>query len=122
MPTFVVVEDDLMLAEIYQTSLQSAGHTCVVAYDGKTALTIIQQNNPDLVLLDLMLPEISGDEVLRQMRLSDWGKDVKVIITTNISEAEAPEILKTLKFERYIIKANTGPNELIAIAEQTIGV
>lgn len=121
MANIVVVEDDQMLAEIYETTLVGGGHQVTLVPDGAQALTTIKDKNPDLVFLDLMIPSISGDEVLRQLRESDWGKDIKVIITTNISEAEAPDILQTLHFERYLIKANTGPSELLQIANQAIG-
>lgn len=120
MAKIVIAEDDQMLAEIYQTRLRLAGHDCHVAPDGLSALNLIHQNKPDLVLLDLMMPQLSGDEVLSRMRASDWGKDIKVIILTNISEAEAPDSLKTLNFERYIVKVNLEHNQLAEIVDATL--
>ena len=108
----VIVEDDVFLAEIYQTRMHLAGHTCYVANDGLTGLQLIKQMMPDLVLLDLMLPQMSGDEVLAAMRKSDWGKDIKVLILTNLSETEAPDNLKNYHFERYLVKANLSGSEL----------
>jgi len=110
--SIVIVEDDVMLAEIYQLRVQMGGYTCKVAHDGLSGLQVIKQVKPDLVLLDLMLPQMSGDEVLANMRKSDWGKDIKVIILTNISEAEAPDGLDQYTFSRYIVKANLSHNEL----------
>ena len=120
MQKVVLVEDDEMLAEIYQTRLQLAGYNCVVAHDGANGVAIIKQELPDLVLLDLMLPQLSGDEVLKIMRESDWGKEIKVIILTNISEAEAPASLKKLPFERYIVKVNLVHNQLAEIVAETL--
>lgn len=111
----VLVEDDKMLAEIYQTRLQLAGFDCLVANDGASGLALIKQEMPELVLLDLMLPFMSGDEILREMRHSDWGKDIKAIFLTNISESEAPEGIKELGFEQYIVKANLVNNQLAEI-------
>jgi DNA-binding response OmpR family regulator len=122
MAKIVLVEDDKMLAEIYQTWLQNAGHTCIVANDGAIGLSLIGKERPDLVLLDLMLPYLSGDEVLAHMRKSDWGRQIKVIFLTNISEAEAPEGLDKLGFERYIVKANLVSNQLPDIVNQTLGL
>lgn len=122
MANIVLVEDDLMLSEIYQTRLTLSGHECKVAYDGLTGLNLIRTATPDLVLLDLMLPQLSGDNVLEQMRESDWGKDIKVIILTNISEAEAPLKLDSLKFERYIVKVNLGHDDLVKIVNATLGI
>ena len=117
-----LVEDDVILAEIYQTRLQLAGYDCLVANDGLSGLALIKQEIPDLALLDLMLPEKSGDEILREMRASDWGKDIKAVFLTNISEAEAPEGLAELGFERYIVKANIINNQLAEIVGEVLAV
>lgn len=118
MAHIVLVEDDELLSEMYQAALISEGFQCTVALDGATGFDIVQHVQPDLVLLDLMLPQMSGDEVLAKMRQSDRTKDTKVIIMTNISETEAPDLLKTLDFERYIVKANTTLLEVIEIVKQ----
>ena len=120
MAKVVLVEDDAMLAEIYQKRLEMAGFDAIVANDGLTGLEVIKQNLPDLVLLDLLLPQMTGDEVLRQMRQSEWGKNIKVILLTNISESEAPEGLEQLGFERYIVKANISNNQLVEIINQVL--
>ena len=119
MTKIVLVEDDSMLAEIYQTRLELAGYTCFVANDGMTGLLLIKDKMPDLVLLDLMLPQLSGDEILREMRKNDWGKDIKAIFLTNISESEAPDGIQELGFERYIVKANLVNNQLAEIVNET---
>lgn len=120
MGKIVLVEDDQMLAEIYQTRLKLAGHECHVAHDGVSGLELIKKLIPDLALLDLMLPEMSGDNILRAMRESEWGKKIKAIFLTNISESEAPENIHQLGFERYIIKANLANNELAEIVDHTL--
>ncbi len=120
MAKIVLVEDDVMLAEIYQTRLQMAGYECFVANDGAMGVAVIKEHRPDLVLLDLMLPQLSGDEILKIMRDSDWGKDIPVIILTNISESEAPHGLEKLKFERYIVKVSLENNQLAEIVGDTL--
>ncbi|MCA9332859.1 response regulator [Candidatus Saccharibacteria bacterium] len=120
MAKIVLVEDDAMLAEIYQTRLSMAGHECHVAHDGLSGLEMIKKILPDLALLDLMLPQLSGDAILKAMRESDWGKKIKAIFLTNISETEAPEGIQNLAFERYVVKANISNNELAEIVEQTL--
>lgn len=117
----VIVEDDVMLAEIYQTRLQLAGYTCLMAHDGASGLALIQQELPDLAILDIMLPQMSGVEILAAMRSSDWGANIKVLIATNISEAEAPTELDTLAFDKFIIKANLVNNQLAEIVAETLG-
>lgn len=115
-----VIEDDKGLAEIYQTLLSTAGFTVSVANDGAAGLQLIEDVLPDLVLLDLMLPQLSGYDVLKAMRESDWGKDIKVVMLTNISETEAPDGIEQLGFSRYIVKANLVSNKLPDLCAEVI--
>jgi DNA-binding response OmpR family regulator len=108
----VIVEDNAALADIYKTRMQLLGYTCFVAYDGITALQLIQREIPDLVLLDLMVPKIAGDQILERMRSSDWGKDIKVLIISNLNEADAPAGLRNLGIEDYAVKANLSNDQL----------
>ena len=121
MTKIALVEDDKMLAEIYQTRLQLAGYDCLVANDGASGLSLIKQELPDLVLLDLMLPMLSGDDILREMRRNDWGKNIKVLVLTNISESEAPDDLRGLGIEGYIVKANLVHNQLAETVGNILG-
>jgi DNA-binding response OmpR family regulator len=90
----VIVEDNASLSDIYKTRLEILGYKCFAAYDGQEALTVIQNELPDLVLLDLMVPKIAGDQILETMRASDWGKNIKVFIISNLNEADAPAGLR----------------------------
>lgn len=102
----VIVEDEQGLAEIYKTRLELLGYTCFIGYNGITGLYFIQKELPDLVLLDLMIPDISGGKVLETIRNSDWGKGIKVLIISNLNESEAPANLRQLGIEGYAVKAN----------------
>lgn len=112
MKKIVLVEDDITLADMYKLKLELDGHECIVAYDGATGLNTIKEQDPDMVLLDLMLPKVSGGEILQRMRESDWGKDTKVIIMTNVGESGPSEQLKKYHYERYLIKANHTLNQV----------
>src|ERR1035437_1551639 len=90
----VIVEDDASLADIYKTRLEMLGYKCFVAYDGKEALALIEKELPALVLLDLMVPKVAGDQILEIMRTSNWGRDIKVLIISNLNEADAPAGLR----------------------------
>jgi len=102
----VIVEDNASLAEIYKTRLELLGYTCFIGYNGITGLYFIQKEQPDLVLLDLMIPDIPGDQVLATMRRSDWGKTIKVLVVSNLNESEASPSLRQLGIEDYLVKAN----------------
>ena len=115
-----LVEDEAVLAEMYKLRLEIEGYECLVSDDGQKGLELIQLHKPDLVLLDLMLPHMRGTEILRIMRESDWGKDIKVIILTNISDTVSPDDLKQHHFERYIVKSNNSLHEMIDIIHEVL--
>lgn len=102
----VIVEDNTDLAEIYKTRLELQGYTCFIGYNGITGLYFIQKEIPDLVLLDLMVPDIAGDQILFKMRASTWGKNIPVFIISNMNEADAPAGLREYGIEGYAVKAN----------------
>ena len=102
----VIVEDNVGLAEIYKTRLEIIGYSCFVATDGIQALEVIEREHPSLILLDIMIPKLSGDQVLKTIRMTDWGKQVKVLVISNLNEADAPAGLRELGIEGYAVKAN----------------
>ena len=102
----VIVEDNIALNDIYTTRLGLIGYKCFPVFDGESALETIERERPDLVLLDMMVPKIAGDEILRRMRASDWGKDTRVFIISNLNESDAPAGLRALGIEGYVVKAN----------------
>ena len=117
----VIVEDNAALADIYKIRLEMLGYTCFIGYNGITGLYFIQKEQPDLVLLDLMVPDIAGDQILLRMRSSSWGKEIPVLIMSNLNEADAPEGLRDLGIEDYIVKANLVDNQLDQIIEGILG-
>lgn len=108
----VIVEDDQSLAEIYKTRLELLGYICFIAHDGIEALGLIEKERPSLVLLDIMLPKVAGDQILKVMRATDWGKDIKVLIISNLNEADAPAGLRNLGIEGYAVKANLSNDQV----------
>lgn len=116
----VIVEDNTSLADIYRTRLEILGYKCFVAYDGRVALEIIERELPDLVLLDLMVPKIAGDQILETMRSSGWGKDIRVFIISNLNEADAPAGLRDMGIEGYVVKANISNDDLDRLVDNIL--
>ena len=112
MAKIVIVEDEPAIAEMYRFKLEQVGYQVQSALNGQEGLALIKEFSPDLILLDLMMPKMSGEEMLRQLRATDWGKDIKVIILTNITEDTMESQLAALKIERYIVKANYTPSQV----------
>ncbi len=116
----IIVEDNQALADIYKTRLEILGYQCYVAYNGIIALYFIQKEQPDLVLLDLMIPDISGGQVLQTMRASDWGKHIPVYVISNLNESEAPDNLRELGIEGYSVKANLSNDQIDQIVNNIL--
>jgi DNA-binding response OmpR family regulator len=116
----VIVEDNTSLADIYKIRMELLGYTCFVAYDGLEALSVIERELPDLVLLDLMVPKMAGDQILETMRGTEWGKNIKVLIISNLSEADAPAGIREQGIEGYAVKANLSNDQLDQLVDNIL--
>jgi DNA-binding response OmpR family regulator len=117
MPKIAIIEDDQAIAQMYSIKFEAEGYQVQVAENGKLGLELIEKMQPDIVLLDLMMPEMNGDQVLVEIRKADWGKHLKVIILTNMGEQEAPEILKSLDVSAFIVKADMTPKQVAELVK-----
>jgi len=120
MVKIAIVEDDLAIAQMYRLKFESEGFHVQIAENGRLGLALCEEMEPDVVLLDLMMPEMNGDEMLEKMRHTDWGKDIKVIILTNVGEQEAPEKLKELNISAFIVKAEMTPKQVAELVRATV--
>lgn len=116
----LIAEDNLSLADIYKSRLEILGYQCFVAGDGEEALNLAQRQMPDLILLDLMMPRIAGDEVLKRIRASEWGKNLKVYIISNLNEEDAPIGLRDLGIEGYSVKVNLANDDIDNIVNKIL--
>jgi len=102
----MIVEDDTVLANALSLVLQNEGYELSLATDGEEAERMIQQEIPDLILLDLLLPIKNGFEVLKIMRQNPSTKDISVVILTNFEQETSINEGKKLGAKDYIVKAN----------------
>lgn len=107
-----IIEDDLAIAQMYRMKFETEGYEVETAENGKLGLALAEEMKPDIILLDLMMPEMPGEEMLKRLRASEWGKNIKVIILTNMGEQEAPAIIKELNVKRFIVKADMTPRQV----------
>ena len=105
---------------MYQFKLENEGFETEVAHTGPAGLHLIRSKRPNLVLLDLKLPHMNGDEILRHIRQNEWGQAIKVMITANIHRRHAPAQLDLLEFEKYLIKAHYTPSEIAKMIHEAL--
>ena len=120
MTKVVVIEDDSDIRFLYQLKLQRAGFDVAVAADGVEGLVVVQQERPDIILLDLMMPTMTGSDMLARLRSQEWGSDIRVIVLTNISRDEAPPALRFLHVDRYVVKAHHTPAQIVQMVDEVL--
>jgi DNA-binding response OmpR family regulator len=115
-----IVEDDAPIREMYKLKLEAAGFDVSTANDGASALHVLEHEVPDLILLDIRLPHLPGNEVLKRVRNTDWGENIKCIVLTNISKDEAPAEFRFLNIDRYVVKAHYTPSQVLEIINEVL--
>jgi len=124
--TILFVEDDIATIDVYKTALEEAGFDVEPMLLGKEAIRKIKEveqgevKKPDLVLLDLLLPDINGIEVLEEIRKHKKTKDLLVLILTNFSSEELEERGLLLKAEKYILKTDCPPSKLVKFIKKKL--
>jgi DNA-binding response OmpR family regulator len=117
-----VIEYDPPIRNLYLTKLELSGFTVRPAANGIEGLELVKEFRPHLILLDLLMPEMTGDEMLQRLRSEEWGADMRVIILTNISRSEAPSVLRFLNVDRYIVKAHYTPTQVIDVVKEVLHI
>lgn len=105
-----IIEDDVAISQMYRLKFEAEGFEVAIAENGLTGLELIKEFDPDIVLLDMMMPEMNGDEMLSEMRKTH--PDTPVLILTNMGKEEAPQILENLNVSSYIVKAEMTPKQV----------
>lgn len=122
MTKIAIIEDDSTINQMYRMKFEADGFDVQVADNGKSGVELVEKFLPDLILLDLQMPEMTGDEALAEIRSHDWGKTVPVIILTNLGEEESPKELRNLGIHSYIVKANLTPKEVVLRVKEALGM
>lgn len=107
-----IIEDDQAISQMYRIKFEAEGYTVETAENGRLGLMMAEKLRPDIILLDLMMPEMNGDEVLEKLRKTTWGKTIKVVILTNMGEQEIPDGVKKLDVAAIILKADMTPRQV----------
>jgi len=108
----LVVEDEPILLRALNVELLSQGFEVISAKDGETAIKLVNEENPRLVLLDLIMPKLNGFEVLKEIKRNDKTKSIPVIILSNLGQEKDMQQVFELGAEDYFVKASTDLGEL----------
>ena len=121
MAKILLVEDDSSLREIYSIRLTAEGYEVASAGDGEEALATAVREKPDLVLSDVMMPKISGFDMLDILRQTPETKDIKVIMMTALSSEDQRERGNALGANRYLVKSQVGIEDVVNAVHDVLG-
>jgi DNA-binding response OmpR family regulator len=120
MTKIAIIEDDQAISQMYRFKFEADGYTVETADNGKLGLALAEHMKPDIILLDLMMPEMTGDQMLEKLRGTSWGKAMKVIILTNMGEQEIPKNVRELGVSAVILKADMTPRQVAELVKQQL--
>jgi DNA-binding response OmpR family regulator len=115
-----IIEDDAMIAQMYQMKFELDGFSTALANSGESGLKMLDEFKPDLLLLDLKLPGISGVELLEKIRAQAKFEKLPVILLTNSDRSEVPADIEKFEIADYIVKANLTPRHVVEKVKNTL--
>lgn len=118
MNTVLLVEDDQLLIKMYKTKFESEGFTVITADDGEQGLKAAIDNKPDIILLDIMMPKLSGEDVLAELKKRPDTQNIPVIMFSNLSQEDQAQKLLQMGAKEYVVKANFTPSEVVQKVKQ----
>ena len=121
MTKILLVEDDKSLREIYGVRLLAEGYDIVSAGDGEEALAMAIKERPNLIVSDVMMPKISGFDMLDILRATTETKDIKVIMMTALSSEDQRQRGEKLGADRYLVKSQVGIEDVVRTVHEVLG-
>lgn len=120
MTKIAIIEDDEAIAQMYRFKFEAEGYDVQTAENGQLGLALAEAFKPDMILTDLMMPIMTGEEMLTAMRKTTWGKHIKVVVLTNRGEQEIPPEVKELGVVAVILKADMTPRQVAQLVKEEL--
>jgi len=114
----LLIEDDPFLVGIYREKLEIEGYNVLIAEDGLQGLNYAISQKVDLILLDILIPKLSGIDLLVRLRQDEKGKDVPVIALTNLSGSDDEEKIRSYGVKDYLVKSNYTPGQVVEVIKK----
>lgn len=118
--TILLVEDDEQTVRVLAKKLERENLLVLLAKNGKDGLATCFKNHPDLILLDIIIPEMDGVEMLKRLRQDEWGKTARVIVLTNLIDPEKEAEISKQKVKNFLIKTEWSIDQIIDIIKKEL--
>ncbi|GAB4026691.1 MAG: hypothetical protein Fur0011_2910 [Candidatus Microgenomates bacterium] len=115
MKKILIAEDDMFIAQAYKTKLEAMGAEVKLAEDGTQVISILKSFEPDVIVLDLVMPKQDGYDTLKILRANDKYKKIKIVVATNLSQEEELKKAKEAGADVCLIKSDTGVEKMAEI-------
>ena len=122
MTKIAIIEDDPVISQMYRMKFEADGFDVQIANNGALGVELVKSYKPDIILLDLQMPEMNGVDALTIIRKSETSKTTPVIILTNLGEEESPKQLQSLGIHSYIVKANLTPRQVVQRIKDALNI
>lgn len=117
----LLIEDNPLLQNMYKTVIEHHGHVVEIASDGVEGLEMVTKSRPDLILMDVMMPKLSGIKVLEKLKADPNTASIPVVIQTNLAnEADAVEA-KKMGAVKYLLKSENDPTQIAVLVDEILG-
>jgi DNA-binding NarL/FixJ family response regulator len=120
----LIIDDDRIFSKILRDGIITGGmgkYEVVSAFDGEEGLTVAEKEKPDLVMLDLVMPKLGGIETLKKLRAEEWGKDIPVIVETQLSDIVSMGEGIALGVRGYFVKTDYSLEDILKQISDVIG-
>lgn len=109
----LIIEDDSLIVKVFSTRLKADGHQVFSAEDGDAGLALAKKELPQVILLDLMMPKVSGLEVLSELKKNPQTAKIPILVYTNLGREKEIEKAKSLGVTAFITKADSTPQQVV---------
>jgi len=116
----LIIEDDVFIMDMYETKFKMAGFEVLRAENGDKGIKVARKEKPDLIVLDIVMPQMDGLEVLKVTKGDSELKDIPVVLLTNLGQRENIEEGLKLGADDYIIKAHFTPDEVVGKVKKVL--
>ena len=113
MAKILIVEDDPLISRMYQRVFEFEGFDVKMARNGEDGLNLMKKDKPHLVMLDIMMPKMTGVDVLKEMKATDSLKNLPVVVLTNLSGMKDAETAIDLGAVKFIVKSENKPSQVV---------
>jgi CheY-like chemotaxis protein len=121
MTKILIVEDDTIITKLYKRLFESENFEVVTALNGLEALDVATETKPQIILLDIMMPEMDGMQFIDEMKEKEDIKDIPIVVLTNLATGEDAKKALEKGVKKYIIKSDQEPREVVSVVQDVLG-